>query len=429
MSLNTGLPLSTSVRMDKAPGENPKNKLKLTDQKSPERSEGDGMESYTLSTEKKSKQKSAAVNSPKNPYQVVTPTVNIAGKTTLQVHRSTIKRKEPKFIPHEPYKAAVMPIFDKENLKSEVLPPKSIPQGLYLCGSSTKDIDTPEKESLSTEFPCLCKESKRSLEEEVASLKLERASLETQLKIQTQVNQDLKKLLVASLGEDMQTKVQFLTEDKTKLAHDIVHYSQKLMEDSEHREKLAIQCDVWRSKFLASSLMVDELARWKAVLNHQLDEALHIIKVLFGELEKISKHSTSTLSYLNSISEKCGCGLCNQKHETAENAIAITEEIEHVAKLLHEKLCGSELTLAAASGKQKTIHNLNMTSGQQMGYQILTHCLSHNQLNPENVLPECHSCAFSHLYKGGVPRFHPSARYEHLTFNCCYQCRGDIKLM
>lgn len=66
------------------------------------------------------------------------------------------------------------------------------------------------------------------------------------------MNAELKRLLVASVGEDMEARVHFLTEDKVKLADDIRQYVEKIACDFEQKEKLSIESDVWRSKFLAS---------------------------------------------------------------------------------------------------------------------------------------------------------------------------------
>lgn len=67
-----------------------------------------------------------------------------------------------------------------------------------------------------------------------------------------QVNEELKRLLVASMGEDMEARIHFLTEDKIKLGDDIRQYSEQIAVDFEKKENLSIEADVWRSKFLAS---------------------------------------------------------------------------------------------------------------------------------------------------------------------------------
>ena len=66
------------------------------------------------------------------------------------------------------------------------------------------------------------------------------------------MNDELKKLLVASVGEDMEARVHFLTEDKIKLSNDIRQYVEKIANDFEQKERLSIESDIWRSKFLAS---------------------------------------------------------------------------------------------------------------------------------------------------------------------------------
>ena len=46
-------------------------------------------------------------------------------------------------------------------------------------------------------------------------------------KIQTKVNEEVKRLLVASVGEDIEAKVEFLTQDKARLAADVLEYNNR----------------------------------------------------------------------------------------------------------------------------------------------------------------------------------------------------------
>jgi hypothetical protein len=42
------------------------------------------------------------------------------------------------------------------------------------------------------------------------------------------VNGELKSLLVASVGEDIEARLDFLTQDKARLAADVLHYNKKI---------------------------------------------------------------------------------------------------------------------------------------------------------------------------------------------------------
>jgi hypothetical protein len=66
-----------------------------------------------------------------------------------------------------------------------------------------------------------------------------------------QVNSEVKKLLVASVGEDIEAKVDFLTQDKARLAADMRQFSYQMSKDFEEKDKLSVQSDIWKSKFLA----------------------------------------------------------------------------------------------------------------------------------------------------------------------------------
>lgn len=89
-------------------------------------------------------------------------------------------------------------------------------------------------------------------DKQLADLKKDRDYFESQLKFQVQVNSELKNLLVAAVGEDLQTKVNVLTEDKLQLARALLNSAHNLSTHTEQIEYLAGQSEVWRSKFLAS---------------------------------------------------------------------------------------------------------------------------------------------------------------------------------
>lgn len=95
-------------------------------------------------------------------------------------------------------------------------------------------------------------QQQQKYERQIAELKKERDSCESQLKFQVQVNSELKNLLVAAVGEDLQTRVNVLTEDKLQLARALLNSAHNISSHTEQIEYLASQSEVWRSKFLAS---------------------------------------------------------------------------------------------------------------------------------------------------------------------------------
>ncbi|XP_017089399.2 uncharacterized protein [Drosophila bipectinata] len=218
------------------------------------------------------------------------------------------KSKTPKFVPFEPYPGAVNPMTsapvnkhkihrDKNNLDIGVL----VDQVSTL---RTQELDA-EPKGTSTESNS---QELDALKEELAKMREERDYFQAQYKFQTQVNSELKSLLVASVGEDLQTRVNVLTEDKLQLARALLDTANNLTTHTEQIEFLAGQCEVWRSKFLASSVMVEELARWKADLTQknqllnestkQLLHATHQIREMQLEMLKQLKF-LAKIRYLN----------------------------------------------------------------------------------------------------------------------------------
>ena len=65
------------------------------------------------------------------------------------------------------------------------------------------------------------------------------------------VNLLKKTWLLRSVGEDIEARVDYLTQDKARLAADIRQYSNKICKDFEEKEKLSVESYLWKSKFLA----------------------------------------------------------------------------------------------------------------------------------------------------------------------------------
>jgi predicted nuclease with TOPRIM domain len=158
------------------------------------------------------------------------------------------------------------------------------------------------------------KSSEHSNVDDFMRIKKERDLFETQLKFQMQVNSELKGLLVHCLGEDIQSKMSNMTEDKMKI-------TEHLSSNTEKIEFLAGQVEVWRSKFLASSLMVEELAKWKAALteknqnlttsNKKLLETFALLRdmeiELYQNLKFISGYHETNLQTSNVIDLTAEC--------------------------------------------------------------------------------------------------------------------------
>jgi len=191
--------------------------------------------------------------------------VNLVPKNVTQTKKDKIllgnlKGKEPKFVPYEPYKAAVKPIIPYEkkgkpgerkvsqksvDLKLVVTNVKGVQDGAAKYEESSKE--TADEGQIDVAL-----QERKAMEDEIKTLKEENGQLESQLKFQVQVNGELKNLLVAAVGEDLETRVHLLTEDKLQLARALLNSAQRLSTHQEQTEWLAGQCEVWRSKFLAS---------------------------------------------------------------------------------------------------------------------------------------------------------------------------------
>ncbi|KRT83047.1 hypothetical protein AMK59_4544, partial [Oryctes borbonicus] len=225
----------------------------------------------------------------------------------------TRKPKEPKFIPYEPFKGAVEPIIPiKKVTKREPIKDKNNIDihdlVIQMSEMRMQELNKAKIEAMKQDEELITRkqwdEEKRSYETDIKNLQETNAHLENQLKFQAQVNSELKTLLVAAVGEDLESRVQHLTQDKLQLARALLKSATHLTSHQEQTEWLSGQCEVWRSKFLASSLMVEELARWKSVLTNRLNDAQDVLKNLIEERNKTRSYSIKCLNNLSQINEK-----------------------------------------------------------------------------------------------------------------------------
>ncbi|KAJ9588317.1 hypothetical protein L9F63_018315 [Diploptera punctata] len=386
--------------------------------------------------------------------------INLIPKTVTQVKKDKVllgnlKGKEPKFIPYEPYKAAVKPIipYEKKGKVTErKISQKSLDLKLVVSSVQNEQEKEPflqsnENKDTENQNQNIVKEweqERKAMEEEIKTLKEENGQLESQLKFQAQsmrrvrnvanmdiqlqklqllvlagqVNGELKNLLVAAVGEDLQTRVHLLTEDKLQLARALLNSAQRLSTHQEQTEWLAGQCEVWRSKFLASSLMVEELARWKAALGQKATDLQEGLKRILEEHSKVRE------SLLN----------------TYRNLCVLRENFDHTCSSNRKPDLASSNILDLAAGTSRLSANLRVTflgssNGQVRsepdftGLDMSTCAEKAAETLLSNPTPlllsdaACSAVMGAAVAVGGQMLLRPSIPA------CCGHCSGEIKLV
>lgn len=338
-----------------------------------------------------------------------------------------LKNKEPKFVPYEPYKAAVKPMVPNDK-KSVFIHGRKNSKNLPVIFSSNKShrksesdeekknkTDVKEEKEIQVNWEMKAK----ALESEIHTLKDENQQLENQLKFQVQVNGELKNLLVAAVGEDMETKVHVLTEDKLHLARALLNSAKSLSTHQEQTEWLAGQCEVWRSKFLASSVMVEELARWKASLCQKVNEAQDIMKKLTEERKQIRENLIKAHHNLNLLRDNFD--LHNKRNNlTTSNIIDLSSEISKISQTLLIQLLGTE-------NQSSCFESYNNLPSQTAAEKAADHMLVNPHLLQLIGEPDaaCNAVVGAAVALSGqlYLQSHPP------RIECCPQCSGEIKLV
>lgn len=147
------------------------------------------------------------------------------------------------------------------------------------------------------------------------------SELETQLRMQTDINRELKRLLVASVGSNLELRLQQMAKEKVELSEDLNLSLQQMLSHHEELDQVSIECDIWRSKFIASRVMIDELASWKAELSLQLRESRKALQHLMLEREEMRRELQECNTHLQKALLELETRICTlSSHRTLSNS-------------------------------------------------------------------------------------------------------------
>ncbi|XP_048458901.1 golgin-45 isoform X2 [Rhincodon typus] len=255
----------------------------------------------------------------------------------------------------------------------------------------------------------------------------DKEGLANQIRIQTEINRELKKLLVASVGNDLQYHFERLAREKNQLILENETLNQNLAQLSEQLERMTIQCDVWRSKFLASRVMTEELAHVRTSLQRHVRETQSAIQDLLSEREQFRQDMVGSHEFLKELLVSLQWGRQQTYYPNAQPHTTV--ELASVNLRLAEAINSQLLGKLSTSNIQKTDQQVEFcnTPAEKMAEKVL------NMLDPTlcskgmTDVPFCDTSPSSLLSnKKSIGRFHPYTRYENITFNCCNQCTGEL---
>ncbi|XP_056873748.1 golgin-45 [Takifugu flavidus] len=259
----------------------------------------------------------------------------------------------------------------------------------------------------------------------------DKEGLSNQLRVQTEVNRELKKLLVASVGDDLQYHFERLSREKNQLILENEALGRNLAHTTEQLERMSIQCDVWRSKFLASRVMAEELTTARAALQRQTREAQGAIQDLLLEREEFSRNMLLTHRSLEQLLVSLQWGRQQTYYPSAQPLSTgdLATSNHKLAEAINSHLLG-KFTSNSPKSSSATAQQLCNTPAEMMAEKVLK--ILDPITPPENKAEPPFSDSTPSNFLGNkksIGRFHPYTRYENITFNCCERCSGDILVL
>ncbi|XP_033760260.1 golgin-45-like [Pecten maximus] len=294
--------------------------------------------------------------------------------------------------------------------------------GLNLKSTELKKVSSleclPFPDTIGNQIASLQNEN-AELKDENARLKKEMENMKRQLDVQFQVNSELKKLLVASVGDDLQFRVENLARDRAQLSTEIGTFAKRRTEDFEHIDKVSIQADMWRSKFLASRVMIDELASSKAYLSMLCQESQSSIQQMLNERHEIRTNLMETYKTLQQVrsafdplnSQKSMCVASN-------NSLDLARANQRLSEAIRYRLLPSHIALDSVVNIDHWTDRL--TLAESRANEFLS-----KKIDPDDIQNHIAN-ALRDPCINVIDRFHPFTRFDNLTLNCCVKCQGEM---
>ncbi|XP_043095386.1 golgin-45 [Puntigrus tetrazona] len=255
----------------------------------------------------------------------------------------------------------------------------------------------------------------------------DKEGLSNQLRVQTEVNRELKKLLVASVGDDLQYHFERLAREKNHLILENEALGRSLSHTAEQLERMSIQCDVWRSKFLASRVMAEELTNARAALQRQTRDAQCAIQDLLRERDEFSRDMMHTHRSLEQLLVSLQWGRQQTYYPSALplSTGELATANHKLADAINSHLLGN---VKKSPGSERS--ELCNTPAEKMAEKVLRSLdpISCSEKEPDPSESDPLQSSFLPSKKS-IGRFHPYTRYENITFNCCERCRGEIVVL
>jgi len=341
------------------------------------------------------------------------------------------KNREPKFVPYEPYKGAVTSFTDKNVGRRS-------PEKKLDCSkapdSSTKIVENVDEsfedgepvgpeagQRISSELETNYRMMLDAKEKELEQLRNALENSEKQVKIQTQVNSEVKRLLVASVGEDIEARVDFLTQDKARLAADVITYNNKISRDWEEKEALHVESDIWRSKFLASTLILEEVSRTKQNNEARCQQLEHASRRLLVERNEVRGLLATSQAVVAKLIASFDPLSRNNPLSPGLDIIRQAELLSKSCQTLCDRLVGDGPTRPENIPQ---IHHVDSPAEKELRKLLSHHACSDSNI-PEQASSSLTKGARSLLLKMGDKAQSP----EKSEFSTCSHCNGSVQIV
>ena len=142
------------------------------------------------------------------------------------------------------------------------------------------------------------------------------------------VNKELKRLLLASVSSDVQHEIECLVKEKCQLKYSLDTSIKHLIECNEELDQLLVECDMWRSKVLASRVLIDELMDWKSHQSQYYHKSRVAMETLLKEREELCSYVVQCHQLITNITSGLKRSVCDISSQYSGLKVATVSPIQ-----------------------------------------------------------------------------------------------------
>ena len=206
----------------------------------------------------------------------------------------------------------------------------------------------------------------------------------------------------------------------------VKYFCNRIASDWEKKEELGVEKDVWRSKFLASTVIVDELTKTRQNVIQRVEDLEHSSRKLLMERSNLKQNLCGTQQKLNKLSLSFDPTLAGSLQTGGHglDCLQLSEQLLRTVDNLSTRLLGEAGARSPKDAFPAAVHVSSDSPAEAELKRLLSRPLKTDGKVPDQASLILAKDARPHLLKLGDMAASPHGDNQ---FETCSHCSGSVQ--